>query len=324
LRRHLFFSPILTVREMYNNPFPYSIDNKRYHTLNYHLKTVYGERVMRASLDAGFTCPNIDGKCGSGGCTYCISGASEFTEKGSITHQLEKERERIFKKFGKVPLIAYFQAHTNTYAPVEVLKAKYEEALNFPDVVGISIATRGDCLGEEVVALLCEISEKTNLSVELGLQTIRDDIAKKCNRGHSYKEFEEGYFRLKNAGIRSCIHIINGLYDETFEDMVNTAKTVGELNPDGVKIHLLHIMSGTIMEKELENGKILPMSYEDYIKTICTQLRYLPKECVIERITGDGSREKLIAPKWSIDKIRVLGGIDKYMADNNIFQGDML
>ena len=309
---------------MYNNSFPYALDNKRYHTLNYYLKTKYGGRVMRASLDAGFTCPNIDGKCGKGGCTYCISGASEFTEKGSITYQLEMERDRIFKKFGKVPLIAYFQAHSNTYAPLNVLKEKYEEALAFPDVVGISIATRGDCLESETVEYLKELSNQTNLSVELGLQTVRDDIAEKCNRGHSFEKFKEGYLRLKNAGIRTCIHIINGLYDETFADMVNSAKIVGELNPDAVKIHLLHIMKGTVMARELQQGEITPMTYEDYIKTVCAQLRYLPKECVIERITGDGSKENLIAPRWSIDKIRVLGGIDKYMADNNYFQGDLV
>lgn len=322
--RRSFSSLISTAGEMYNNPFPYSLDNKRYHTLNYHLKTKYGKRVMRASLDAGFTCPNIDGRCGKGGCTYCISGASEFTEKGSITYQLQKERERIFKKFGKVPLIAYFQAHSNTYAPICVLEEKYEEALSFPDVAGISIATRGDCLEGEIVEYLKELSKRTDLSVELGLQTIRDDVAEKCNRGHSYDEFKEGYFRLKNAGIRTCIHIINGLYDETFEDMVNTAKTVGELNPDAVKIHLLHIMKGTVMAREFEQGEITPMTYDDYIKTVCTQLRYLAKECVIERITGDGSKENLIAPRWSIDKIRVLGGIDKYMADNNYYQGDLV
>ena len=154
---------------------------------------------MRASLDAGFTCPNIDGKCGKGGCTYCISGASEFTEKGSITYQLEMERDRIFKKFGKVPLIAYFQAHSNTYAPLNVLKEKYEEALAFPDVMGISIATRGDCLESETVEYLKELSNRTNLSVELGLQTVRDDIAEKCNRGHSFEKFKEGYLPCLTA-----------------------------------------------------------------------------------------------------------------------------
>lgn len=309
---------------MYNNPFPYAYDNKRYHTLNYYLKSKYGCRVIRASLDAGFTCPNIDGKCGKGGCTYCISGASEFTQKGSIKSQLEKEKARIFKKFGNVPVIAYFQAHSNTYAPVEILREKFNEALSEEGVVGISVATRADCLEEEKLDYLKELSDKTNLTVELGLQTVRDDIARKCNRCHSMEGFKEAFLRLKKAGIRCCVHIINGLYDEKYEDMINTAKTIGELSPDGVKIHLLHIMKGTVMAREYEEGLISPMTYEDYIKTVCNQLRYLPRECVIERITGDGSKENLIAPRWSIDKISVLGGIDKYMAENNIFQGDLI
>ncbi len=278
---------------------------------------------MRASLDGGFSCPNIDGKCGFGGCTYCTSGASEFTEKGSITAQLEKEKERIFKKYGEVPLIAYFQAHSNTYAPLEIIKERYEEALSFPDVLGLSIATRCDCLEDEKIAYLKELSKRTDLSIELGLQTVSDKTAKKCNRGHTFDAFLESFTRLKEANIRICVHIINGLYDETKEDMIKTAKVLGKLSPDAVKIHLLHIMRGTKMEEELENGLIYPMTYEDYIETVCNQLRYLPKECVIERITGDGKKENLIAPKWSVDKINVLGGIDKYMEENNFCQGDL-
>ncbi len=321
--RRLYFSLIWTAEKMYNNPFPYSFDNKRYHTLNYYLKSKYGTRVMRASLDGGFSCPNIDGKCSVGGCTYCTSGASEFTRKGSITEQIREEKRRIYKKFGKVPIIAYFQAHTNTYASIEVLEERFNEALACSGVVGLNIATRGDCLEEETVAYLKALSKRTDLTVEVGLQTVNDEIARKCNRGHNYSVFEQAFKRLKEAQIRVCVHIINGLYEETTEDMIKTAKTVGELCPDGIKIHLLHIMRGTVMEKEYEDGKIAPMSYEDYIKTVCNQLRYLPSKCVIERITGDGSKEKLVAPKWSVDKIRVLGGIDKYMADNNLYQGDL-
>ena len=319
----LSYSPILTVKKMPESPFLYSSDNKRYHTLNYYLQNKFGKRVMRASLDAGFSCPNIDGKCSVGGCTYCTSGASEFTEKGSITAQMKTEEERIFKKYGETPLIAYFQAHSNTYAPLEILKEKYEEALAFPSVVGISIATRSDCLENEKIDYLKELSEKTFLSVELGLQTVLDKTAEKCNRGHNFDAFLDAFTRLKEANIRTCVHIINGLYDETKEDMMETARVLGTLRPDGVKIHLLHIMKNTVMEKELENGIITPMTYEDYIETVCNQLRFLPKETVIERITGDGSKENLISPRWSVDKIRVLGGIDKYMADNSFCQGDL-
>lgn len=309
---------------MYNNGFLYSNDNKRYHTFNYYVKQKYGQRVMRASIDAGFSCPNIDPKTGLGGCTYCICGASEFTGQGSIKAQIEKERERIFRKYGEVPLIAYFQAHTNTFGSVEKLKEKYDEALEIPYVTGLSISTRCDCLEDDKIELLKTINKKTDLTVEVGLQTVRDDIARKCGRGHSFSRFKDAVLRLKKANIRVCVHIINGLYDETAEDMVNTAKTVGELGCDAVKIHLLHIMKGTVMEEEFLRGEITPMSFDDYIKTVCTQLRYIPRECVIERITGDGSKERLIEPLWSIDKIRVLGEIDKYMEKNNIFQGDLV
>lgn len=278
---------------------------------------------MKASLDAGFSCPNIDGKCGTGGCTYCTSGAAEFTKKGSITSQLAAERYRITKKYGVTPLIAYFQSHTNTYAPLETLKEKFEEALRFPDVCAISIATRADCLEGEKIEYLKTLAEKTDLTVEIGLQTANDTVAKRCGRGHDYAAFKDAFSRLKLAGIRVCVHIINGLYSETQEDMINTAKTVGALRPDGIKIHLLHIMRGTVMEKEYLRGEILPMTYNAYVETVCRQLRVLPPECVIERITGDGSKKTLIAPLWSTDKIRVLGGIDKFMADNNFCQGDL-
>ncbi len=323
LRQPLSFNHTLTAKEMFNNPFPYSSDNKRYHSLNYYLKSKYGQRVMKAALNGGFTCPNLDGKRAFGGCTYCTSGASEFTQMGSITAQLKSEQARISKKYGDVPLIAYFQSHTNTYAPLDVLKEKFEEALAFPRVCALSIATRADCLEPDKINYLKDLAQRTDLTIELGLQTINDAVAQKCNRGHSFAEFEDAFNRLKEANIRTCVHIINGLYEETPEDMIETAKAVGAFKPDGIKIHLLHIMQNTTMAQEYLDGKIKPMTYEDYIKTVCTQLRYLPQECVIERITGDGSKKNLIAPKWSIDKIRVLGGIDKFMADNNIYQGDL-
>lgn len=308
---------------MNKSPFPYSSDNKRYHTLNYYHKMKYGGRVMRASLDGGFSCPNIDGKRGRGGCTFCYVGGSEFTSPGSITDQLTAEQRRIFKKYGTVPLIAYFQAHSNTYAPLEVLKEKYEEALRFPGVCALSIATRADCLEDEKIDYLKSLCGLTDLTVELGLQTANDAVARRFNRGYNFDLFAETFERLKNAGIRVCVHIINGLYGETYEDMVSTAKILGEVGPDGVKIHLLHIMRGTVMETEYLRGEISPMAYEDYIKTVCSQLRHLPPRCVIERITGDGKKSNLIAPLWSADKIRVLGGIDKFMADNNFCQGDL-
>lgn len=305
--------------------FPYSLDNKRYHTLNYHIKQKFGSRVFKVVIDAGFTCPNIDGTCGRGGCTYCTSGAAEFTNssKISVEKQIELEKERIFKKRGKVPVIAYFQAHTNTYASLDKLKSLYEEALSVEGVTGISIATRPDCLEPEKIEYLKGLSEKTYLTVELGLQTIFDDTAKKINRGYLFDTFENTFNRLKQNDIRVCVHLIDGLIDETPEMMVQSAKVLGKMKPDGVKIHLLHVMKDTVCESQLIRGELDTMSMNEYIETVCNQLRYLPPECVVERITGDGSKENLVAPRWSTNKIAVLGGIDKYMAENNIYQGDM-
>lgn len=299
------------------NKFKYSNDNKRYHTLNYHIKSVFGRRIFKASLDGGFTCPN------KGGCTYCVSGGSEFSadSKISISEQIRLERERIHKKYQDVDLIAYFQANTNTFAPLEKLKSLYEEALECENVVGLSVATRADCIEDDVLDYLEELSKRTYFTVELGLQTVFDETAERINRGHTFECFLNTYKKLKERNIRVCIHLINGLPGETFEMMVETAKVVGSLKPDAVKIHLLHIMQGTVMHKQFLNGEFEEMSFDDYIKTVCTQLTYLPAETVIERITGDGSKDKLVAPLWSKDKIRVLGTIDKYMNDNDLYQG---
>ena len=299
------------------NKFKYSQDNKRYHTLYFHNKAIFGRRIFKAALDGGFSCPN------KGGCTYCISGGSEFSADSrlSVSEQIRFERERIHKKYKGADLIAYFQANTNTFAPLKKLKELYEEALACENVVGLSIATRADCIEDDVLEYLAELSRRTYLTVELGLQTIHDETAEKINRGHSFDCFLKTYKRLKEKNIRVCVHLIDGLPDETFDMMVETAKVVGTLKPDGVKIHLLHIMEGTVMHQQFLWGEVKEMAFDDYIKTVCTQLTYLPEETVIERITGDGSKDKLIAPLWSKDKIKVLGTIDKYMADNDLYQG---
>ena len=299
------------------NNFKFSQDNKRYHTLYFHNKSVFGRRIFKAALDGGFSCPN------KGGCTYCISGGSEFSADSrlSVSEQIRLERERIHKKYENADLIAYFQANTNTYAPLERLKELYEEALSCENVVGISIATRADCIKDDVLEYLAKLSERTYLTVELGLQTIHDKTAKKINRGHSFECFLNTYKKLKEKNIRVCVHLIDGLPGETFEMMVETAKVIGGLKPDGVKIHLLHIMQGTVMHQQFLNGAVKEMAFDDYIRTVCTQLTFLPEETVIERITGDGSKDKLVAPLWSKDKIKVLGTIDKYMADNDLYQG---
>ena len=309
--------------------FPYSIDNKRYHTLNFYNKNRYGKRVMKAVIDAGFTCPNADGTKGTGGCIYCREGSGYFTSRYSdniyedVINQLTAEKQRIFAKFPDCLITAYFQANTNTYAPIHILEKTYNAALDC-GVSGIAIGTRADCLSEETVTLLKSVSEKTDLTVELGLQTIHDRTAALINRCYSYAEFLEGYHRLKAAGIRTCLHIINGLPGESYDDMLSTAKEVGKLSPGSVKIHLLHINKGTALEKIYLDGKYTPMEKEDYINIVANQLLYIPPETVIERLTGDGDRRYLVAPLWSRDKISVLGGIDKKMAEMDIWQGKAL
>jgi hypothetical protein len=303
--------------------FKYSFDNKRYHTLNYHLKTTFGEKLFKASIDAGLSCPNIDGVCATGGCTYCLSGSGEFTGNGSVTHQLSAEAERIAKKHKNAKLTAYFQAHTNTYAPVPKLRELYEEAIAFQNVESLSIATRPDCIGDDVLSLLCEMNEKTYLTVELGLQTIHDKTAEKINRGYDFKVFEDAFYRLRKNKIRICVHLIDGLIGEDYSDMIESAKRLGEMRPDAVKIHLLHVLRGTVCEKEYNENLLKTLGKDEYVDIVTEQLRYLPEECVIERLTGDGSKESLVAPLWSLAKISVLAAIDKTMAEKNIYQGDL-
>lgn len=306
------------------NPFRYSLDNKRYHTLNYYYKLQYGKKLYKAVIDCGMTCPNIDGTRGFGGCIFCDGGSGYFTQKNiSITEQLELEFERIRRKSGDVPIVAYFQANTNTYAPVEKLRNIYSEALSFPNIAGLSIGTRADCLPDDVLGLLCEINSRTELTVELGMQSVHEKTIDKINRGYSHEKFINGYCKLKKLGIRVCLHIINGLPDESAEMMIETARQTAKLRPDGVKLQMLHIIKGTKLGDIYVNEPFPLLSREEYIDIIVHQLELLPPETVIERITGDGDKSKLIAPAWTMDKIAVLGGIDKAMAERNTWQGKM-
>ena len=305
------------------SPFPFSCDNKRYHTLHYHLRTLFPYRVGKAVIDGGFTCPNIDGSKGWGGCIYCRQGGGEFTESPflSPSEQIERELCRIRKKWPDAGCIAYFQSHTNTYAPVERLRELYHDALSVPGVCGLSIATRADCLPPEVLELLSSLSRRVYLTVELGLQTIHDKTAEQIRRGHTYREFLDGYKALQARGIRTCIHLINGLPGETEEDMLESARAVGKLRPQGIKLHLLHVLKGTDLAALWHQGKMQAMEKEPYIRLVCSQLEVFPPETVIERLTGDGSREHLLAPLWSLDKISVLGGIDKELQNRDTWQG---
>ena len=309
---------------MRSNPFPYSDDNKRYHTLYYHNKHTFGGRVYKAVLDGGFTCPNLDGTKGTGGCAFCDGGSGAFTKPLPVGEQLALEMQRIRRKVPDAQAIAYFQVHTNTYAPVSRLRELYEEALAFPGIVGLSVGTRPDCLAEEVLAYLSELHTRTHLTVELGVQTVHDRTARSFGRGYAFAEFLRGYHALQERGIRTCLHIINGLPGENAPEMFETARILGGLRPQAVKIQLLHILEGTRYADLWRQGDITELSQEGYIGIVVRQLEYFPPETVVERVTGDGEKAKLLAPRWSMDKISTLGGIDKLQAELDSWQGKLL
>ena len=308
---------------MNKSPFIYSDDNKRYYTLNYYNKNKYGRKIYKAVIDCGLTCPNIDGTKGVGGCIFCDGGSGYFTHTGLTIHeQLKREYERISQKYGKgAEFTAYFQANTNTYAPCSILKELFYSALEFPNVCGLSIGTRADCLSDDIIGLLCDINEKTNLTVELGMQSCHEESLKLINRCCTHKEFLEGYYKLKAKSIRVCLHIINGLPFETPEMMLDTAYESAKMKPDALKLQMLHVIRGTQLEKMYKNNEFKLLERDEYIDIIVKQLEILPPQTVIERITGDGDKSKLIAPMWSADKIAVLGGIDKKLADLDTWQG---
>jgi len=304
--------------------FKYAFDNKRYHIWKYYLRNTFGEKIFKVSINAGFTCPNIDGKITYGGCTYCSKeGSGDFAgnPKDDLIKQFYDIREMMLKKWPKAKYIGYFQAYTNTYAPLEVLKEKYETILELEDVIGLSISTRPDCLPDDVVEYLGELNERTNLWVELGLQTIHDSTSKLINRGHDYKTFLDGVEKLKAKNIKVIVHIINGLPGEDYNMMMETAKAVSKMGVDGIKIHLLHVIKNTPMEKMLEKGMLKLMTQDEYINLVCDQLEILPEEMIVHRLTGDGKREDLVGPLWSLKKWEVLNQIDATLKERNSFQG---
>lgn len=307
-----------------DNKFCYSDTNKRYHTQNYYLRKRFGKKVIKVSLNGGFTCPNKDGTKGKGGCTYCSElGSGDFGGNPckSVREQFEDVRTALSEKWPDALYIPYFQAGTNTYAPVEHLQGLFEEALSIENTVGLAVSTRPDCISDEAADYLAELSQRTYLTVELGLQTVHDITAKKINRCHTYADFLSGYEKLHSRGINVCVHIINGLPGENREMMLETVRRISQLDLHSIKIHLLHIIRGTAIAAQLEAGEFEPMSYDDYINIVCDQLELLSPEVVVQRITGDGDRKTLIAPLWSLDKKRVMNGIDKELLRRNSFQG---
>ena len=279
--------------------------------------------MYKAVLNGGFTCPNIDGTKGTQGCAFCDGGSGAFTRALPLQEQLSLELTRIRKNHPEAKAIAYFQVHTNTYAPVDYLRKLFEQAIAFPGIIGLSIGTRPDCLPDNVLDYLADLNQRTYLTVELGIQTVHDRTAQAFGRGYLYSEFSDSYQKLQNLNIRTCLHIINGLYQESIEDMLQTTETLGRLHPQAVKIQLLHVLKDTRYAELYQSGEYLPMTQEEYISTVVKQLELLPPETVIERITGDGEKSKLLAPLWSMDKIRTLGGIDKLQVQLDSWQGKL-
>ncbi len=305
-----------------SNPFENSDTNKRYFTYDCYLKRRFGKKCVKIALDGGFTCPNIDGKISYGGCIYCSEkGSGDHTPPCDIPleQQFEQGINLISSKWNDVFYIPYFQAHTNTYAPLDILKDKFENALRLPNTVGLSISTRPDCLDDDVVEYLRELSTRTYLTVELGLQSANDKTLKLINRGHTYEQFIEGYNKLH--GINVCIHIINGLPGESYDDMMFTASEIAKLHPHALKIHLLYVLKNTPLASMFERGEFDTLELDEYVKIVCDQLERLPKDIVIERVTGDGVKDALISPLWSIKKTIVTNEIDKEFAKRGSFQG---
>lgn len=306
------------------NTFKFSNDNKRYHTFNYYLKNKYHNKVAKVSLNANFTCPNRDGTKGIGGCIFCSSsGSGDFA--GNVKDSLEKQFDDVSavlqRKWPNCKYIAYFQANSNTYGPVEKLRNCIEPFINKKDVVAISIATRPDCLEDEILKYLDSVNKRCDLWIELGLQTIHDKTAKLINRGHSYLEFIEGLNKLRHLNINVCVHIINGLPFETYEMMITTAKEIGKLDIQALKIHMLYVIKNTKLHQMYQNNEFTMLNRDEYIDLVTEQLSYLPENIVIERLTGDGNINDLVAPDWSIKKVTILNDIDKLMVKKNYVQG---
>lgn len=284
-------------------------------TVNDYYKQKYGSKVYKLSLDGGFTCPNRDGTLGYGGCIFCsASGSGDFAAKGNnITEQLENAKKRVEIKNKSGKYIAYFQSFTNTYAPVERLKTIFYEAIKPDYIVGLSIGTRPDCLGDNVIELLKELNQIKPVSVELGLQTTNEKSVDYIRRGYSNIIYFDAVKRLKAAGIEIVTHIIIGLPFETAEDAVKTTLDAVHSGTDGVKFHLLHVLKNTDLEKEYLNGKFKCLTLEQYAEILKRCIAVLPPDTVVHRITGDGAKRDLIAPLWSADKKTVLNYLNKYL-----------
>ncbi|MCY6356571.1 TIGR01212 family radical SAM protein [Clostridium sp. ZS2-4] len=301
--------------------------NKRYYTLNYFLRHKFGEKVFKISLDAGFSCPNRDGTISKGGCIYCSErGSGDFAgdRSFSISSQFQDIKAMMKNKWKSGKYIAYFQAYTNTYGEIEELRRKYDEAIKQEGVVALAIATRPDCLSQEVIKLISEYNDKLYTWVELGLQTSNEKTSKIINRGYTLDVFEDSLEKLRRENIDVVVHTIFGLPEEGREEMLNTIKYLSNKDIQGIKIHLLHLLKGTPLVKLYEQGKLRFLEKDEYIDLVCEAITLLPDNIVIHRLTGDAPRNLIIGPMWSLKKWEVLNDIDKKLNDEELYQGKAL
>jgi len=306
------------------NPYPYSDSNKRYMTYDWYLKNRFGGKVAKIPLDIGCTCPNLDGTKGMGGCIYCKNGSSGVVESARhapISEQYEAGIAVASRKWKPVGFIPYLQSNTNTYGDAKRLCGIYEECARLQGAVMLNIATRADCLSDEILAGIREINKTIPVMVELGLQTSDDGTAKRINRCHTFREFTDGYERLRETGVMIGVHIINGLPGEDRDTMLRTVRDVAELHPHMVKLHLLHVLRDTALARMYERGEYTPLSRKEYVSIVCDQLELLPEDTIIGRVTGDGISEDLLSPDWSRRKTEVANEIDKELYQRQTFQG---
>ncbi|MCR4601291.1 MAG: TIGR01212 family radical SAM protein [Clostridia bacterium] len=303
-------------------------DGKRYNAIGPFLKEYFGQRIAKAAINAGFTCPNRDGLVSAGGCTFCSADGSGYfacDDDVSIRAQIDEQIPVMRAKWPDAGFIAYFQSFTNTYAPVERLRKLYEKALSHKDIRGIAIATRPDCLPEPVLDLLEELNRRTFLWVELGLQTANDATASAFNRGYSLETYDRAVDALTKRGIRTVTHLIFGLPGETPSDMLNTVRHICRKNIFGIKFHLLTYMSGTLMGSEFlrDPSRFRPLTRDEYVEILCDALEVIPPDITIHRLTGDAPEDRLIAPRWALDKLAVLNAINRELKKRDRCQGDL-
>lgn len=302
---------------------PFDGSGKRFYPYFWYLKHKYGGRVAKVPLDGGFTCPNRDGTKGRGGCVYCsAAGSGDFVASPSlpIRTQFDQYRTQMLGKWEPVGYIPYFQSFTGTYAPVDRLRDLYKQAAQLPEAVGLAIATRPDCIDAAVCALLNELAASIDVTVELGVQTMFDRTAARCNLCHTFADFQHALAQLHQIPVSVCVHLINGLPGETAEQMVQSAETIGGMGIHAVKLHALHVLRGTA----LAASDYTCLTLEQYVSIVCDQLEVLPPHVVIQRLTGDGKGSDLIAPDWSRNKRAVLAAIDREMKRRDSVQGCQL